>query len=141
MGQTGDRPYEERQRVPGDYDAQASQRPIAVHAREHLVTSDGGVVLMRRVLRSAIRDFVAGRSPSVLATFSSGVVSTYSGDTVVDAPPQPGADDRAKLREVTGRVLDVLLDPNNGVGEERRDRIGRRLADAFGAQPTAVLTR
>ena len=29
IGQTPDRPYEERQREPGDYDACASQGPIA----------------------------------------------------------------------------------------------------------------
>ena len=31
-----DRPYEDHQRVPGDYDAMTSQRPIAVHKLENL---------------------------------------------------------------------------------------------------------
>ena len=42
MGQTGDRLYEERQRVPGDYDAMVSQRPIEIHALEHLANTDRG---------------------------------------------------------------------------------------------------
>ena len=32
-GQTGDRDYEERRRNPGDWDAQVSQRPIAIRAQ------------------------------------------------------------------------------------------------------------
>src|SRR5262249_33314996 len=45
-GQT-EGPYEERQLIPGDYDAQVSQRPIAIHALENLVSSDRGVVMLR----------------------------------------------------------------------------------------------
>ena len=49
IGQTADeRPYEERQRQPGDYEAQVSQRPIAVHALEHRATSDRGVAWLRK---------------------------------------------------------------------------------------------
>ena len=43
FGQSGDRSYAERQRFPADYDAQSSQRPIAVHALEHLASTDRGV--------------------------------------------------------------------------------------------------
>ena len=50
VGQTGERPYQERQRVPGDFDAQVSQRPIARHALEHLTYCDKGVVMLRRLL-------------------------------------------------------------------------------------------
>ncbi|MSO65390.1 MAG: aromatic ring-hydroxylating dioxygenase subunit alpha [Alphaproteobacteria bacterium] len=131
MGQTGDRPYHERQRVPGDYDAQVSQRPIAVHAREHLVVSDGGVVLLRRLLRAAVHDLAAGGPPPVLAALSAGVVSTYTGDTVVHAPPLPGADDRETMAAVTRRVLEVLTDAANGQGEARRLTIRGRLAKMF----------
>ena len=42
FGQSDDRPYEERQRHPADFDAQASQREIAVHALEHLASTDRG---------------------------------------------------------------------------------------------------
>ena len=47
FGQSDDRPYAERQRHPADYDAQSSQRPIAVHALEHLASTDRGVIMLR----------------------------------------------------------------------------------------------
>src|SRR5262245_46411424 len=49
FGQSDDRPYEERQRHPADYDAQSSQRPIAVHALEHLAATDRGVIMLRKI--------------------------------------------------------------------------------------------
>ncbi len=42
----------ERQRFPGDYEAQAGQGAISLHSEEHLVTSDRGVMMQRRILRS-----------------------------------------------------------------------------------------
>jgi nitrite reductase/ring-hydroxylating ferredoxin subunit len=58
-----ERPYEERQRFPDDMEAQESQRPIAVHALEHLVSSDRGVLLYRRQLRAQIARVEAGEDP------------------------------------------------------------------------------
>ena len=55
IGQTGDRPYEERQREPGDYDAVVSQGAITNRKAEHLGTSDRGVVMLRRMLAQALR--------------------------------------------------------------------------------------
>ena len=66
FGQTGNRPYEERQRVPGDYDAQVGQRPIAVHALEHLGTTDRGVVMLRRIVREGVRAVQKGEDPEFL---------------------------------------------------------------------------
>ena len=55
VGQTEDeRPYAERQRQPGDFEAQVSQRPIAIHALEHRASSDAGVARLRRLLRQRI---------------------------------------------------------------------------------------
>ena len=56
VGQTDDRPYEERQREPGDFDALASQGRIANRKAEHLGTSDRGVALFRRLLKKAITE-------------------------------------------------------------------------------------
>jgi len=50
FGQSDDRPYAERQRHPADYDAQASQREIAVHALEHLASTDRGVIMFRKIV-------------------------------------------------------------------------------------------
>ena len=51
FGQSNDRPYAERQRHPADFDAQSSQRPIAVHALEHLASTDRGIIMLRRIAR------------------------------------------------------------------------------------------
>jgi len=57
------RTYEDTQRRPDDCEAQVSQGPIAVHALEHLATSDGGVVLVRRMLREALQAIERGEDP------------------------------------------------------------------------------
>ena len=48
------RSYEERQRKPDDLEAQEGQRAIAVHALEHLGTSDTGIAMLRHLLREQI---------------------------------------------------------------------------------------
>jgi nitrite reductase/ring-hydroxylating ferredoxin subunit len=58
-----DRSYEDRQRHPDDMEAQESQRPIAVHALEHLASSDRGVLLYRRQLRQQIEAVERGEDP------------------------------------------------------------------------------
>ena len=58
-----DRPYAETQRHPDDKEAQVSQRPITIHSLEHLATSDRGVVMFRRLLRSAIEAVENGEDP------------------------------------------------------------------------------
>ena len=63
FGQDDARPYEERQRVPGDYDAQVGQRPIAIHGLEHLATTDRGVIMVRRILREGIEAVQQGQDP------------------------------------------------------------------------------
>ena len=81
VGQTEEeRSYEQRQRVPGDYEVQVSQRPIAVHALENLATSDRGVAMLRRLIRSAIR--TDPRAPRLPPPKHAGATSTYGQDTV-----------------------------------------------------------
>ena len=62
FGQYEDRPYGERQWIPGDHDAQVGQGPINVHAMEHLGTQDRGIVMFRRFVRRGIQA-VKGRIP------------------------------------------------------------------------------
>ena len=57
------RSYEETQRDPDDREAQVSQGPIAIHALEHLATSDKGVVLFRRRLKEALEAIERGEDP------------------------------------------------------------------------------
>jgi hypothetical protein len=43
---------EEHQKFPGDYEAQVSQGRTTFHSDEHLATSDRGVVMLRRFLKT-----------------------------------------------------------------------------------------
>jgi phenylpropionate dioxygenase-like ring-hydroxylating dioxygenase large terminal subunit len=107
FGQMDDRPYEERQRFPADFDAQTGQRPIAIHATEHLVTSDQGVILLRKVLRQGIRDVQAGRDPKGIVREEGRVIPTLCQDTVLRIPPAPTPDaDRELMLDVGRKVAD-----------------------------------
>lgn len=53
----------ERQRFPGDYEAQSGQGPISLHSEEHLVTSDRGILLQRRLLEKQIEVVKQGGDP------------------------------------------------------------------------------
>ena len=55
-GQAEGPDYESKQRAPGDWEAQAGQRPIAIHALEHRASTDAGVTLLRQMLRQAVRE-------------------------------------------------------------------------------------
>jgi phenylpropionate dioxygenase-like ring-hydroxylating dioxygenase large terminal subunit len=65
--QNGKNPWEltdeERQRFPGDYEAQRSQGDITQHSEETLAPSDRGVIMLRRMLRTMVDDVEAGRTP------------------------------------------------------------------------------
>ncbi len=54
-GQIAADTYEESQRRPQDFEAQVSQRPIAVHGMEHLGTTDRGITMFRNQIRRDIR--------------------------------------------------------------------------------------
>jgi nitrite reductase/ring-hydroxylating ferredoxin subunit len=64
---------EEHQDAPNDYEAQVSQGPngLPSHSSEHLVTSDKGIALQRRVLRREINRVMNGEDPMNVA-FESG---------------------------------------------------------------------
>ena len=111
FGQTLERSYEERQRTPGDYDAQTSQRPIAVHALEHLATTDRGVITLRNLLRRGIRAVQKGEDPPGVTYGDDGVIPTYSHDRVLSVPPAPTPEeDRLLLRETGRRVAEECIE-------------------------------
>jgi len=58
---------EERQRFPGDAEAQGSQGPITQHSEETLVSSDRGVLMVRRMLKQMVSDVEAGRDPQTVS--------------------------------------------------------------------------
>jgi hypothetical protein len=98
FGQANDRPYAERQRHPGDYDAMTSQGDINIHAYENLTPSDVGVKLYRDYLREQIKAVASGRDPLGVTRDPAHRIRTRTQNTVVHAPPKGGAEeDRARL--------------------------------------------
>ena len=86
VGQTKDeRSYVDSQKQPGDYEAQVSQRPIAVHKLENLASSDTGVAKLRNMIRKSIRDLDKGVKISPPKKNECGHISTYTQDTVIKA--------------------------------------------------------
>ena len=111
FGQDDSRPYEERQRVPGDFDAQVGQRPIAIHALEHLATTDRGVIMVRRILREGIYAVQQGLDPKGIVRDLEGPIATYGNDTIVrDIPPASTlGEDRHLQMEVGCRVATAYI--------------------------------
>jgi hypothetical protein len=58
---------EEHQAYPGDFEAQASQGTITLHSEEHLVHSDQGVVMLRRLVLQQIAAVSKGNDPAGIA--------------------------------------------------------------------------
>jgi nitrite reductase/ring-hydroxylating ferredoxin subunit len=75
---------EERHRMPGDHEAIVSQRPIAIHALEHLGASDRGVLMVRRLLRRALDAVARGEDPpGLVRDADGGPVRTEAGNAIV----------------------------------------------------------
>jgi nitrite reductase/ring-hydroxylating ferredoxin subunit len=108
FGQDGERSYEDRQRVPGDYDAQMSiHGGIARHGLEHLAATDRGVIMMRNMIRRAIRAVQTGEDPSRDGRVNGKPIATFSHDRVVPGiPPAPTpSEDSRLLREIGRKVV------------------------------------
>jgi hypothetical protein len=108
FGQDGNRPYEERQRVPGDYEAQVSiHNGMARHGLEHLATTDRGIITMRNMIRRGIRAVKKGGSFDHPTLHNGAAVPTYSHDQMVPGfPPAATPDgDRKLIREVARGVV------------------------------------
>jgi phenylpropionate dioxygenase-like ring-hydroxylating dioxygenase large terminal subunit len=104
-GQIAADSYEDGQRHPGDYEAQVSQRPIAIHGLEHLGATDRGVTMFRNQIRRSVRAVQAGDDPIGVFRHANGMIPTYCNDTVVRVPPAASeAADKQLMRE-TGRKL------------------------------------
>ena len=97
--------YEDRQRQPGDYDAQVGQRPIAVHGLEHLGATDRGIIIFRRQIRQGIQAVREGREPNGVCREAGKIIPTYCNDTVLLAPPEADAEAERQLLRHTGQEL------------------------------------
>ncbi len=109
FGQDANRPYAERQRVPGDYDAQVSiHGGIARHGLEHLASTDRGITMLRNMIRRGIRAVQHGADPEYLIYQDGKVIPTYSQDRVVSGvtPAPTPEEDRRLLREIGRKVIE-----------------------------------
>jgi phenylpropionate dioxygenase-like ring-hydroxylating dioxygenase large terminal subunit len=108
FGQDNSRSYEQHQRVPGDYDAQVSiHNGMARHGLEHLASTDRGIIMMRKMIRDAIRANRTGKELASPMLCNGAAVPTYSHDQVVSgvsvaATPEA---DRQLIREVARKVV------------------------------------
>jgi phenylpropionate dioxygenase-like ring-hydroxylating dioxygenase large terminal subunit len=104
-GQLAAEAYEASQRRPGDYEAQVSQRAVAIHGLEHLGATDRGIIMFRQRLRQGIRAVKAGKTPDGPCRDVGAITATYCNDTVVRVPPAPTADEDRQLMRATTRKL------------------------------------
>ena len=110
-GQVAMDSYEEGQRHPGDYEAQVSQRPIAVHGMEHLSATDRGVSMLRNQLRRGIRAVKSGKDPDGLPSAHGAVIPTYCNNTVMRIPPKASeAADKKMMRDAGLRLAKGYLE-------------------------------
>ncbi|MFI0419739.1 Rieske 2Fe-2S domain-containing protein [Spongiactinospora sp. 9N601] len=77
---------EEHQRFPGDAEAQESQGPITLHSEETLATTDRGVVMLRRLLKTMVADVEAGRDPQGVSLTEVPPRRTRSGMETLSVP-------------------------------------------------------
>jgi phenylpropionate dioxygenase-like ring-hydroxylating dioxygenase large terminal subunit len=110
FAQVNDRPYPERQRHPGDYEAMSSQGPIAIHAYENLTPTDYGVIALRYLLRNALRALEEGRDPMGFVRDPNHVIRTRAQTTIVRVPrAETPAADEEMLKRVSREVADSDL--------------------------------
>jgi phenylpropionate dioxygenase-like ring-hydroxylating dioxygenase large terminal subunit len=105
FGQSDDRSYAERQRFPADFDAQSSQREIAVHALEHLASTDRGVIMLRRIVRDGIQAAARGEAPAGTHWKDGTTIRTFTQDAVLRIPPAPDAAADRELLRAAGRSV------------------------------------
>lgn len=88
-GARKDQSYEYTQRFPDDKEATEGLGPIANHRLEHLATSDRGVIMLRNLLRSSLKDIEAGRDPKgvIRDPNTAANVRTRAGSYIVEAAP------------------------------------------------------
>jgi nitrite reductase/ring-hydroxylating ferredoxin subunit len=129
IGQTADRPYVERQREPGDYDAISSQGPVADRQAEHLGVTDRGVVLFRRLLARGIKEVEDGKQPVLPQLYESEPVRTYCHALVmrIAETSDIGIGDMRALGEFGRAAAEIVIDTDRLPPREREAEAQRRI--------------
>ncbi|MBH62627.1 MAG: hypothetical protein CL569_09295 [Alphaproteobacteria bacterium] len=128
-GQSARPSYEAGQRDPGDWEAWTGQRPIAIHAKENLGSTDSGVQARRLVLRQALRNERADLYPGGKSK-DGRPIRTFSGGAVLKVAKQPDPQaDWGLLGEVGRRVHKAIESEDHLLGMERQAFIENRMAE------------
>ncbi|WP_371229485.1 Rieske 2Fe-2S domain-containing protein [Roseovarius sp. 2305UL8-3] len=126
-GEPLDRPYEEQQRNPGDFEMFPSQGIISDRTREHLGNTDRGIAKLRSRHR---RDVKALDEKGVQPYHSPpGVINTYGGDTVLHIPMTDEATDRELMADIAQKVFDIYRSVDHLRGAERYEAAEAKLAE------------
>lgn len=125
IGQTAYRPYAERQREPGDYDAMVSPGPIVNRAAEHLGTTDRGVALYRRLLASEVARVERGDDPSLPSPHGDGPVRTYCYSMSLPLGDKAIADMK-ELRAFGRRTTEIVIETADLPPAERESTAAAR---------------
>jgi nitrite reductase/ring-hydroxylating ferredoxin subunit len=130
IGQTGDRPYRERQREPGDYDAVVSQGAIANRRAEHLGTTDAGVVLIRRLLGQAIKAVSQGQVPPVpVNNVVAGHVRTYAHESVIKLKDSNALSESGALEAFGRKAALAYVETHDLPPAEREVRVAQLIRE------------
>ncbi len=133
QGELLNRPYEQRQRFPGDAEAVEGMGRIADQKFEHLAPSDFGIIQYRRKLRKLCRNLQNGIKPGHTQDIWPNPVPTYGGDTVLRVP-QNGGDDSQLLKSIGEAVMNIQFDADGLAGEERDQHVIQALKQLEAAQ-------
>ena len=84
---------EEHRAHPGDYESQVGQGKNTAHSEEHLVSSDQGIAILRRLLRRQVRTVAEGNDPIGVSFDPNAppVVFEASNQIQINTPPMPPA--------------------------------------------------
>jgi nitrite reductase/ring-hydroxylating ferredoxin subunit len=130
MGQTNERPYRDRQKSPGDWDAMVAQGPITNHKSENLCWTDKGVAQVRRQIRNGIRKLQStGELPEQPRRYGKGIVPTYNNETILRVPKIDG-DDAAVIASFGHKICRAVIDSDAiplGERQAEMERAVRRM--------------
>ena len=82
---------EERQRKPGDWEAQVGQGPITFHSEEHLVSSDRGIAMLRRFFRKQVEIVAEGGDPAGTTFDERNAMVAFKAGNYLEEPAQASA--------------------------------------------------
>ena len=121
-GQVGDRSYQEAQRIPGDWEAVSSQRPIAIHALENPMSIDSGIYMNRKLIRDAVRGETPMAAPQCMHERANAGLPThcYTNNTIMEIPQKADEEeDRAMIFNLGKSIVAIAAQGDQYTGRER----------------------